>query len=214
MERVQSRAEIWADGIVHVVGLALGAVGAAALALHVATQRSPWELWATILYGATLLAMLAFSLAYNMVRTPGRLKTVLRRFDHAGIYLLIAGTYTPMLTQLHDTRAAWLLGATVWIGAVVGILLKFALPRRFGEDSALVYLALAWVAIIAYEPIMAALPAPALVLLLAGGLVYSAGVVFHLWERLKFQRAIWHGFVVTAAVCHLGAIAASMGVGA
>jgi hemolysin III len=119
-----------------------------------------------------------------------------------------------MLTQLHDTRAAWLLGATVWIGAVVGILLKFALPRRFGEDSALVYLALAWVAIIAYEPIMAALPAPALVLLLAGGLVYSAGVVFHLWERLKFQRAIWHGFVVTAAVCHLGAIAASMGVGA
>lgn len=210
LPRVLSRSELWADGIVHAVALALALFGAVVLGAHAAMQRSGTEFSAAIVYGVALVAMLACSFAYNMAR-DGRLKPLLRRLDHSGIYLLIAGTYTPLLTQLHDALVAWLLGVTVWAGAIAGIVLKFAWPRRFAEDSALVYLALSWVAVFAYEQITEALPPLSLLLLVAGGIVYSVGVVFHLWERLKFQRAIWHGFVAAAAGCHWAAVAACLG---
>ncbi len=207
--RTTSRSEIWADGIVHALALVVAIVGIVLLATHAAARRSGLELSAVIIYGAALIAMLAFSCAYNLAR-EGKLKPFLRRLDHSGIYLLIAGTYTPLLTQFDDRFTAWALGVTVWGGALIGIALKFAAPRRFAEDSSIIYLALSWVAILAYEPITRSLPPTALVLLVAGGIVYSVGVVFHLWERLKFQKAIWHGFVAVAATCHWGAVAACM----
>ncbi len=207
--RTASRSEIWADGIVHALALVVAIAGIVLLATHAAARRSGLELSAVIIYGAALIAMLAFSCAYNLAR-EGKLKPFLRRLDHSGIYLLIAGTYTPLLTQFDDRFTAWALGLTVWGGALLGIALKFAAPRRFAEDSSIIYLALSWVAILAYEPITRSLPPTALVLLVAGGIVYTVGVVFHLWERLKFQKAIWHGFVAIAATCHWGAVAACM----
>lgn len=207
--RTTSRSEIWADGIVHALALVVAIIGIVLLATHAAARRSGLELSAVIVYGAALIAMLAFSCAYNLAR-EGKLKPFLRRLDHSGIYLLIAGTYTPLLTQFDDRFTAWALGVTVWGGALIGIALKFAAPRRFAEDSSIIYLALSWVAILAYEPITRSLPPTALVLLVAGGIVYTVGVVFHLWERLKFQKAIWHGFVAIAATCHWGAVAACM----
>ncbi len=207
--RTASRSEIWADGIVHALALVIAVAGIALLASHAAARRSGLELSAVIIYGVALIAMLAFSCAYNMAR-EGKLKPFLRRLDHAGIYLLIAGTYTPLLTQFDDPFVAWGLGITVWGGALIGIALKFAAPRRFAEDSSIIYLALSWVALLAYEQITKSLPPTALILLVAGGLVYTVGVVFHLWERLRYQRAIWHGFVAVAASCHWGAVAACM----
>jgi hemolysin III len=207
--RPASRSELWADGIVHALALVVAVAGIALLASHAAARRSGLELSAVIVYGVALIAMLAFSCAYNLAR-EGKLKPFLRRLDHSGIYLLIAGTYTPLLTQFDDRFAAWALGITVWGGALVGIALKFAAPRRFAEDSSIIYLALSWVALLAYEQITTSLPPTALLLLLLGGVVYTVGVVFHLWERLRYQRAIWHGFVAVAATCHWGAVAACM----
>ena len=209
MTRPATRSEIWADGIVHALALIVAVIGIGLLASHVSARRSGLELSATIIYGAALIAMLAFSCAYNLAR-EGKLKPFLRRLDHSGIYLLIAGTYTPLLTQFEDRFVAWALGLTVWSVALIGIVLKFAAPRRFSEDSSIIYLALSWVAIFAYEQIMVSLPPTALVLLVLGGAIYTVGVAFHLWQRLKFQRAIWHGFVAVAATCHWGAVAACM----
>jgi hemolysin III len=211
MSRAYTRAEMWADGIVHAVALILAVAGIAILAIYVGMERNGIELSATIIYGIGLVAMLSFSLAYNMA-TQEQLKTVLRRFDHAGIYLMIAGTYTPLLTQLNDPLTAWALGILVWTGALTGIALKFVRPRRFENSSVVIYLVLSWAAVFAINPIMASLPATASTLLLVGGALYSIGVVFHMWERLLFQRAVWHAFVVGAASCHFGAIASSLGV--
>ncbi len=125
--RTTSRSEIWADGIVHALALVVAIIGIVLLATHAAARRSGLELSAVIVYGAALIAMLAFSCAYNLAR-EGKLKPFLRRLDHSGIYLLIAGTYTPLLTQFDDRFTAWALGVTVWGGALIGIALKFARP--------------------------------------------------------------------------------------
>jgi hemolysin III len=199
-----------ADGLVHAVALILAVAGIAILAIYVGLQRSGIELSATIIYGIGLVSMLSCSFAYNMA-TQENLQTLLRRFDHCGIYLMIAGTYTPLLTQLQDRPTAWMLGIVVWMGALGGIVLKLTLPRRFENSAVVIYLVLSWVAVLAIKPIMASLPVMASTLLLAGGVLYSVGVVFHLWEQLRFQRVIWHGFVVTAASCHFAAIATCLG---
>jgi hemolysin III len=210
MNRPYTRAEMVADGLIHAIALILSVAGIVILAIYVGLQRSGIELSATIIYGVGLVSMLSFSFAYNMA-TQERLQTLLRRFDHCGIYLMIAGTYTPLLTQIHDRPTAWMLGIVVWTGALGGMVLKFTLPRKFDNCGVVIYLVLSWVAILAIKPIVASLPATASSLLLIGGALYSIGVVFHLWERLKFQRAIWHSFVVTAASCHFAAIATCLG---
>ena len=148
--------------------------------------------------------MLGFSAAYNLWPVS-RIKWLLRRFDHSAIYLLIAATYTPFIAQMKNGLLATTLLAGVWTVAAVGIVLKLALPGRFDRFSIVLYLALSWSGVAMYE-VIAALPASTLWLLGAGGLLYSFGVVFHLWESLRFQNAIWHAFVVLAAACHYTAV--------
>jgi hemolysin III len=208
--RAYSRAELWADGILHSVALAAALVGVVILLVLVGIKRSGFELTTVIVYSIGLLAMLGFSLAYNM--TPqSRLKSLLRRCDHSAIYFMIAGTYTPLLVQLQDHGVAWLLGAIVWLGAIAGIALKLALPNRFERLSIAVYLALGWVAVLAIGPLIDSLPLFAMILVAVGGGLYTIGVIFHLWNRLKFQNAIWHAFVVAAASCHFSAIIGTLG---
>jgi hemolysin III len=200
-----TRAELWADGLLHSVALITALIGVGILTTLVALQRTGIELTTTIIYSIGLVSMLGFSLVYNML-PPSQLKAVLRRFDHSAIYVMIAGTYTPLITQLQDVTTAWMLGAAVWIGAIAGIALKFAAPGRFHRLSIGLYLALGWVAVLALEPLIAALPLSSLVLIVIGGALYSLGVIFHLWEKLKFHNAIWHAFVIAAASCHYAAI--------
>ncbi len=210
MSRPYVRAERWADGIVHAVALVMAITGVVFLAAYVALQRSGIELSATIVYGIGLILMLSFSFAYNMT-THAQWRVILRRLDHCGIYLMIAGTYTPLLIQLNDAYTAWMLGIVVWGGALTGIALKFVVPGRFQNGSVVIYLVLSSVALLAINPIMNSLPVLSSSLLLAGGVLYTTGIAFYLWERLMYQRAIWHVFVVSAATCHYGAIATSMG---
>ncbi len=197
--------ELKADAFVHGAGFA-AALGSGVFLLPQVWAKGGSHLAAFCVYLAALLSMLAFSFAYNMApHSP--LKWVLRRFDHSAIYLLIAGTYTPLLLQLDDHWLALVLGAIVWSGATIGVIIKVFLPGRYDGLAVVTYLALGWVGVLAASAFWAVLPVTTMALIAAGGLLYTAGVPFYLWEQLKFQNAIWHAFVVSAAACHFVAIA-------
>jgi len=204
------RAEVLVDGIVHGVGVILGVVGAAVLIALALRSPGIGDVSAAGVYAVGLVAMLGMSATYNLWPVS-RVKWVLRRFDHSAIYLLIAATYTPFIARLKDGALSFGLLAGVWATALVGIALKLALPGRFDRLSIALYLLLGWSGVMMYQPVSMALPASALWLLGAGGLLYTGGVIFHMWESLRFQNAIWHGFVVLAAGCHYTAVLASLG---
>ena len=199
------RAELIADGIVHGIGVFGGVVAATVLIVLAAVFASAYEIVTVSVYAAGLLAMLGFSAAYNLWPVSQR-KWLLRRFDHSAIYVLIAATYTPIFAQLQDRVFAMSLLAGVWGVAAVGIAMKLFFPGRFDRVSVGLYLAMGWSGIIAYDSGLSSLPHLAVWLIAVGGLLYSFGVIFHAWRRLRFQNAIWHGFVLLGAACHYTAV--------
>ena len=143
--------------------------------------------------------------AFNIFQRSSRRRDWLRRFDHAAIFAMIAGTYTPFTTLL-DGAWSTPLTAVIWSVAAIGIALKLWQPRRIEAISVALYLGLGWIGLIALHPFMEALDTATLALLATGGILYSVGVVFHLWRRLPYHNAIWHGFVLVAAGLHYCAI--------
>lgn len=208
-KRDLSLAELLADGIVHALALLAGLIAFPLLLFHALQTAGIGTFAALAVYAAGFFLMWGFSLAYNMT-PPGALKWLLRRFDHSMIYVMIAGTYTAVIPHLDHPGWAWALGAVVWAGAALGIMVKVVLPGRYDRLSILAYILLGWVGIIAIGPVTAALPSVALWLLLAGGLTYVAGVAFYVWHGLRFQNAVWHLFVAVAAGLHFAAIAVSV----
>ena len=199
------RAELIADGVVHVIGVAFGLVAATVLIVLTAVYASPIDVAAVSVYVAGLLAMLVLSATYNLWPIS-RAKWVLRRFDHSAIYLLIAATYTPLIMELKDSAFAIALLIGVWCLAISGVVLKLALPGRYDRVAVGLYLAMGWSGMMLYDPVVKALPSMALWFIVAGGVLYSFGVIFHAWQRLRFQNAIWHCFVLLGAACHYTAI--------
>lgn len=200
-----SRAELIADGIVHAVGILLAIAAGSALLGLAAYRTETGEYVATVFYVVSLLTVLSVSCAYNLwPHTPA--KWILRRFDHAAIYILIAGTYTPFLAQLDDAATAGTLLALIWGAATVGVAIKLLLPGRFDRLAIVFYLAIGWSGAAVFGTLLSSLPPTTLWLVVAGGVTYSAGVIFFVWHRLKFQNAVWHGFVVTGASLHLAAV--------
>ncbi len=198
------RAELWADGVIHGLGVVLGFAATGALLASSIPARSPSDLIPILIYGAALMAVLMISAIYNMWPISP-VKWYLRRIDHAAIYVLIAGTYTPFLIRMGDDLIAKVLMGLIWGASLVGIGLKIALPGRFDRLSIGLYLLISWSGVILWDRVLL-LPGTSLWLLGAGGLLYTAGVVFHVWESLRFHNAIWHAFVLTAAACHYGAV--------
>jgi hemolysin III len=199
------RAELIADGVVHGIGVFCGLVAAIVLIVLTAIYASALDIVVVSVYVAGLLAMLVLSATYNLWPVS-RAKWVLRRFDHSAIYLLIAATYTPFIMELKDSAFAMALLAGVWCVAIVGIVLKLVLPGRFDRISVGLYLAMGWSGMMLYDRVVNALPTLALWFVVAGGALYSFGVIFHAWRRLRFQNAIWHCFVLLGAACHYTAV--------
>jgi hemolysin III len=199
------RAEIIADGIVHVVGVSLGLIAATVLVVLTAVYATALDIVVVSVYVAGLLAMLVLSATYNLWPIS-RTKWVLRRFDHSAIYVLIAATYTPFIMELKQNVVAIALLVGVWCIAIFGIVLKLAWPGRFDRLSVGLYLAMGWSGMMLYDKVVTALPSMALWLVVAGGALYSLGVIFHAWRRLRFQNAIWHCFVLLGAACHYTAV--------
>lgn len=201
--------ELVADGLVHALALLAGLIAFRLLLNHALTTAGIGIFAATAVYAAGFFLMWGFSMAYNMV-PPSALKWLLRRFDHAMIFVMIAGTYTAFVPHLEHPGWAWGLGALVWTGSAAGILVKVLLPGRGDRLAVLGYIMLGWVGVLALGPISGSLPPMALWLLLAGGVTYVAGVVFHLWDRLPYATAIWHLFVAVAAGMHFAAVAVTL----
>jgi hemolysin III len=189
---------------VHAVSV-LFSLAAAALLLVGAIGVLPAAIFVgLIVYSIGLVGMFAASAAYNLVSHVG-VKEILRRLDHAAIFVMIAGSYTPFALVVGG-RAGHTLLAAVWAIAAVGIAIKVRYPRRFDKLSVLLYLSQGWIVLLALDSITAALSNRALSLLVAGGIVYTVGVAFHLMERLLFHNVIWHIFVLGGAACQFVAI--------
>jgi hemolysin III len=199
------RAELIADGVVHVVGVCFGLIAATVLIVLTAVYATALDVAAVSVYVAGLLAMLVMSATYNLWPVS-RAKWVLRRFDHSAIYVLIAATYTPFIMELTDSYFAIALLIGVWCLAVGGVALKLALPGRYDRLAVGLYLAMGWSGMMLYPTVVKALPTMALGFIIAGGVSYSMGVIFHAWQRLRFQNVIWHCFVLLGAACHYTAI--------
>jgi hemolysin III len=204
-QRDQTLRELRADAAVHVAGLAFAAVAAPA-AVIVATQSGgAGRIAGAVVYAATLVAMLAFSAAYNILAHTAW-SEALRRLDHAAIYLKIAGSYTPFAVAplAQGVGPGLLLG--VWSAAALGCLNKLFAPRRFERASVLLYLALGWAFVLVFEDARASMTAEALALVAVGGGLYTVGVGFHLWRSLRYQNAIWHALVLSGTGCIFAAV--------
>jgi hemolysin III len=195
-----------ADRWIHVVAIALAAVGAAWLIERALIIGRPGVVVAAGLYGVALICMLAFSAVYNLSHVSTA-RPALRRLDEAGIFLMIAGSYTPFTTQ--RLEGAWSIAMTsfVWAAAVAGIVGKLAFPRISERVWTGLYVSFGWAGLLMLEPLRHSLPVIALALLIAGGLVYSGGCLLFLNPRLPYRRAVWHGFVCAGAGLHFAAIA-------
>ena len=194
-----------ANALTHGAGIALSVTGLAVLVTFASLRSDAWGVTATAIFGASLVLLYSASTLYHSFRNEA-LKRLLRKFDHAAIFLLIAGTYTPF--QLVSLRGPWgwsLLGV-IWALAVAGVTMKFWFTGRFGVLSTLLYLAMGWLMVIAIRPMLHAVPPNGLWLLLAGGLCYTVGTVFYSWKRLPFHHAVWHLFVMGGSVCHFFAV--------
>ena len=193
-----------ADLVVHLAGLACALLGGGillGLAFGVGNLK---QVAAISVYTVGLILMLSLSTAYNFAKA--RWRPLLRRFDHAGIFVMIAASYTPFTTQrLHG---GWAIGMTaaVWGVALAGVLGKLFLPGLGRRVWVGVYLALGWLVLVAIKPMIAGLSWVSLLLLAVGGLVYSTGVIFYLMKRFKFRRAVWHGHVLGGAGAHYAAV--------
>jgi hemolysin III len=194
-----------ADGCIHIVGVTASLVALTALlVIGVQSQTTLWAMSLSV-YGLAMVATFSCSAGYHLIGRP-KLKEIFRRLDHAAIFLMIAGTYTPFILIKMQTPWGFGLLAVVWTMAAIGIAIKLFFPRFLEGLSTALYLVQGWAVIAAWEPLMSALPGVALTLLTIGGVLYTVGVVFHLWERLPYQNAIWHGFVLSAASCHFAAV--------
>jgi hemolysin III len=200
-----SLGEELAHATTHGVGLLSSLVGGAVLVSTSLASGDAWRLTASAVFGATLVLLYAASTLYHAFPV-GRAKEVFRRMDHAAIFLLIAGTYTPFTLVTLRGEWGWSLLAIVWGLAALGIVLATALPHRTRRFSVVLCLAMGWLAALAAEPLLGALDAGAVALLVAGGLAYTLGVVFYAWRRLPYNHAVWHVFVLAGSACHFSCV--------
>jgi hemolysin III len=197
--------EILADWIVHAVGLVCGLLGGAGLVVMAARASTGSPLVPVGVYIAGLLAMLICSALYHVLRSHPR-RDWLRRFDHAAIFVMIAGTYTPVAALGLERPWDLAIIAAVWAVAAVGVVLKLIKPQSIERVSVALYLLQGWIGLLVLEQLWASVPLSVLIMILLGGLAYSGGVIFHLSVR-RYSRALWHSSVLVGAAFHYVAIA-------
>lgn len=190
--------EIWSS-VSHGVGAALSIAGLVLLLIF--SSGDGWKIASSLVFGISLILLYTMSTLYHALTHPAA-KRVMRILDHSMIFLLIAGTYTPFtLVSLHG-RTGWTVFGVIWAAAVVGILLNAIDMERFKRASLICYLAMGWQIVFAIKPMLESVRTEGLLLLLAGGLFYTGGVVFYVLKRYKFFHSIWHMFVVAGSVLH------------
>lgn len=210
---VYDRAEIAADHAIHVVGIVAAVIATAWLFTFNAPGATDKQIATMLIYSFGLLGMIGASAAYHLTR-PSRLKAVLRRVDHAMIFVMIAGSYTPFALNALGPELGVPLCKSVWAMAALGVALELGWPHRFERLSIALYLGMGWSLLVVIRSFVAALPTEVLLLLLAGGVIYSAGTAVHRARTLRFHNAAWHGMVLVAAGLHLVAVSRFLAVAA
>lgn len=203
--KIQSRAEEIANGITHGLGTALAVVALVLLIVYAVWYGDTWRVVAVSIYGATLVLLYLASTLYHSISRP-RAKEALHLADHAAIYALIAGTYTPFLLVNMRGAWGWSMLAVIWGLAVTGITLTLLQIKRLQKAPVLIYLGMGWLMIVAIVPLVRSVARGGLAWLAAGGLLYSLGVIFYRWKGLRFNHAVWHVFVLAASACHFFAV--------
>ncbi len=203
--RRYSVAEEIAHAITHGVGLLLSIAGLVILVVFASWRGDAWHIVSVSIYGATLVLLYTASTFYHALTRPGA-KGVFRILDHAAIYLLIAGTYTPFTLVNLRGGWGWTLFGLVWGLAALGVVLEATARQRFRILSIVLYLGLGWLAAIAVKPLLHSVESRGIVLLVAGGLAYTGGVAFYGWRRLRYHHAVWHLFVLVGSLFHFFAV--------
>ena len=201
-----SPTEELANALTHGAGMVFGIIGLVLLltkAIH--HHADTMTLISMTIYGASMFLLFLASTLYHSISHP-HAKRWLKTFDHCAIYLLIAGSYTPFLLVSLRTPLAIGLMVVIWLIALIGIIMKIAFVYRFKKLSLMTYLMMGWLSLVVIYQLAIHLATGGLVLLAAGGVVYSLGVVFYVNKRIPFNHAIWHAFVLAGAACHFGAI--------
>ncbi|MFQ3574286.1 MAG: hemolysin III family protein [Thermodesulfovibrionales bacterium] len=194
-----------ANSITHGIGALLSIAGLAVLSAFSSLFGNVWHIVSCSIYGATLILLYTSSTLYHSINHP-KVKQILRIIDHSAIFLLIAGTYTPFTLVTLQGTWGWSLFWTVWGIAIVGIIMQLTRLRRFTILSISLYLLMGWTIIVAIKPLYSSLPFGGLMLVVAGGLSYTIGVLFYLWKTMRYSHAIWHLFVLAGSAFHFFAV--------
>lgn len=204
-EPLYSVGEEIAHAVTHGVGLLLSIGGLVVLVVAASVRGDVWHVVGCAVFGVTLVLLYAASTLYHSIRHQ-RAKRVLRRLDWSAIFLLIAGSYTPLTLVSLRGGWGWTLLALVWGLAILGIVLQVTIPARVRRISLAIYLAMGWLAVIAVGPLVRSLHPEGLLLLFLGGMAYTLGLVFYGWRRLPYNHAIWHVFVLAGSACHFSCV--------
>ncbi len=196
-----TRSEEIANSLTHGVGAALSVAALSILVTFAALHGDAWQVVSFAIYGATLILLYVASTLYHALRSP-RAKHAMRVLDHTAIFLLIAGTYTPLTLVTLRGPWGWTLFGLVWGIAIAGVTFKAFTTGRLERASLAFYIAMGWLAVIAIKPLLAALPVGALLWILMGGVFYTGGVLFYRWHRLPYHHAVWHLCVLGGSACH------------
>ena len=195
-----------ANTLTHGFGIIFGIVGLVLLLNKaIAHQADTLTITSMAIYGFSMIVLFLASTLYHGIASP-KAKRWLKTFDHCAIYLLIAGSYTPFLLVSLRTPLAIGLMTTIWIIALIGIIMKVAFVYRFEKLSLATYLIMGWLSLVVIYQLVLHMDSQGVILLALGGLVYSVGVIFYVAERIPFNHAIWHGFVLAGCMCHFFAI--------
>ena len=184
----------------HGFGILLSIVGLVVLVAFASIDGSVMLIASCAVFGGTLIFAYTSSTLYHAI-TNEKAKQIFRQFDHAAIYLLIAGTYTPVLLLLKSSLG-WTIFSIIWTTAIVGVILKFIFPNKLKKLSVVLYLVMGWFIVIIIKELMVNMDSAGLVLMLVGGLFYSVGVIFYVWKSLPYNHAIWHLFVLGGSISH------------
>jgi hemolysin III len=200
-KRKQTLGEEITNAILHGIGVGLAVAALSVLVVLASRYGDVWYVVGFAIYGATLIILYLASTLYHSF-PEGKVKRVFHLFDHASIYLLIAGTYTPItLIKLRGT-VGWTLFGLIWGLAIIGIIFKIFSIGKCRILSTLLYIAMGWLVVIALNPLLAALNQTSIVFLFVGGVLYTLGTIFYAWKGKKYAHAVWHLFVLAGSICH------------
>jgi hemolysin III len=194
-----------ANVLSHGLGLLLAIAATPILIVGAVARGGPGDIVGSSVFGASMVLLYLSSTGYHAAH-PGTLRERLQRVDHAAIYLLIAGTYTPFTLGVLGGGWGWTLFGLVWGAATVGVVAKLAFGARYARLSTAMYLAMGWLVLIAARPLVRAMPVEGLVWLLAGGAFYTVGVAFYSARRMPYSHFVWHLFVLAGSICHFFAV--------